>query len=580
MQHTDAPTYRSNGRPQAVVVYAILLVVGIMLTISATGFSRIHLLSGDLEHIVQQQSHQTALVQRMRQMAQERSLNLQAMLLAQDPFLVDDYAQRMAQNASDYIAARDALLSLEVTERERELLDQQHRQTNNTASLQMEVVALLREEAYAQAAALLRDQALPSQRRAIGMMDEFIANKRRQNLATLESTARTIRQTYLLMLLLSLIGIISSLAIALRVSGRINNEILQREQTEKALRKRELHERTIRENIIDGVLTLNEDGTILSCNRACSKIFGHSIEAMEGQSAAMLIPGFVHNHDGNELGAHLRHWEQRMTGRGRRFTGKRANGERFPAELDISRISQEGEEVYIAVVRDISDQVRARERLIEFQHQLEQRVHERTEALQESNRQLRHEIAEREQIQEELVYLANHDPLTQLPNRASFSQHLATSLHQARRHQRITALLFLDLDGFKAINDTHGHAIGDKVLLEVAARLREQVRKEDMVARMGGDEFTVLLSEINSTDDATLVAQKLIEALNQPMHCDNHICRLGTSIGISVFPHNADNPDALLRLADDAMYAAKESGKNTWCISACCATLPGKEQAR
>ena len=558
-----------------IVIYAILMVVGIMLAISITGFYRVRLIASDMDYIIQQQETQTALMNTMRQAAQERSLNLQSMLIIRDPFMVDELALAMSHNATRYITARQQLLSLTLNAQEQELLAEQHQQTSTTATIQTQIVELLREGEYEIAADQLLTSALPSQRKAIQQMDRFIELKREQNLTTLQITSRAIEQTYLLMLLLGLLGILLSIAIAMAVSRRINNEISQRQQREKELHRRELHERTIRDNIIDGVLTLSEEGLILSCNRACSTIFGYAQEAMQGQLVTMLIPSFIQQRTNDKLSLHLSRWEQRLSGQGHKFTGCRQNGEHFPAELDISRITLDGETIYIIVLRDISEKLEAENRLAKFQQELEERVEERTNELVQANDMLRHEIDERIHIQQELVHLANHDTLTQLPNRARFSEQINVAVHHARRHQRLIALLFLDLDGFKAINDNHGHGIGDQVLIEVGQRLRQVVRQEDMVARMGGDEFTVLLCEIKDTADATLVAQKLIDTINRPFVLGDHLCHLGTSIGIAVFPYNADDPDTLLRLADDAMYAAKESGKNSWCVSAFCA-LPAK----
>ena len=570
---------REQTASRRIVIYAILAVIGIMLAISITGFYRISLLATDLEHVIRQQDTQSTLMHRMRQAAQERSLNLQSMFIIRDPFSVDELSLAMSKNAVDYIQARQQLLSFELDPQEQSLLAEQHRQTSTTATVQTQIVSLLREGDYAESADLLLGSALPSQRLAMEKMDRFIELKQEQNLSTLSNTSKTIEQTYLLMLLLGLLGICLSIVIALMVSRRIDSEIAQRQQSERELRRRELHERTIRDNIIDGVITLSANGYILSCNRACSDIFGYTQEAMTGQLATMLLPAFMQLRASDNLSLHLSRWEQRISGQGRKFTGRRQNGEHFPAELDISRITLEGETIYIIVLRDISEKVESETRLAKFQQELEQRVEERTNELVQANDMLRHEIDERIQIQQKLVHLANHDTLTQLPNRARFSEQVELAMHHARRHQRLIALLFLDLDGFKAINDNHGHGIGDQVLIEVGKRLRQVVRQEDMVARMGGDEFTVLLCEIKNTEDATLVAQKLIEEINRSYVLGDHLCHLGTSIGIAIFPFNADDPDTLLRLADDAMYAAKESGKNTWCVSACCALQPsGKKQ--
>jgi diguanylate cyclase (GGDEF)-like protein/PAS domain S-box-containing protein len=561
--------------PQHVIIPTILVAIGIMLAISVTGFSRIHLLALELDRVIQQQEAQSALMYAMRQAAQERALHLQSMLISQDPFTVDEHALAMNTAASEYIRSRARLLRLDLTGEERALLERQQRQTNNSAEIQVAIVDLLHNEDYPAASHMMLNELLPSQNKVMAMMDEFIAIKRRQNLDTLQAASHAIEKTYVLMALLGILGITVSVFIALKVSRRIADEITHRQRTEKALRRRELHERTVRENIIDGVITLDADGKMLSTNRACEEIFGYGKAEMDRHFLGMLFPAF---RDPAEVGDSLTRWERR-TERGQEITGQHKQGDYFPAELYVSHINLESEDIYIAVVRDISDKVEVEQHRIEFQHELEKQVAQRTLELLDTNRKLQHEIEERTQTQQKLQHLANHDTLTGLPNRAHFSQELDVVIHQARRHRRTVALMFLDLDGFKAINDNHGHDIGDQVLFEVAGRLGNTVRHEDMVARVGGDEFVILLREIPKTGDATIVAQKLITALKRPFVIGDHLCHLGVSIGIAIFPFNADDPDTLLRLADDAMYAAKESGKNTWCLSACCALSHPHQQA-
>jgi diguanylate cyclase (GGDEF)-like protein/PAS domain S-box-containing protein len=373
-------------------------------------------------------------------------------------------------------------------------------------------------------------------------------------------TTSAIEQTFNVMSLLGGFGVLFSITIATLIYGRISNEIQLRLETEQNLRDSELRERIIRENIIDGVLTLNADGTILSCNKACKTIFGYEPVLLLGQSAHILLPYAV----ANKLGRHLQRWEKNMIGTGREVLGKRSDGRTFPAEMDISKIELDGAPVYIVVVRDISDRKAAQKRQMQFNQELERQVNIRTTELARSNDMLRHEVSERVKAQQELTHLATHDVLTGLPNRSLFNEHMEIMLQKARRHQRLIALLFLDLDGFKAINDTHGHNTGDALLREVSERMRRCMRKEDILARMGGDEFTILLGELATPTDASLVAMKLIKTISEPMILNEVICHVGASIGISLFPDSGDNADTLLRLADDAMYAAKSEGKNTF----------------
>ena len=166
----------------------------------------------------------------------------------------------------------------------------------------------------------------------------------------------------------------------------------------------------------------------------------------------------------------------------------------------------------------------------------------------------------------ELEYSARHDPLTGLPNRQLLDDRIQQAQIRAQRSQRHIALLFLDLDGFKPINDRLGHRAGDAALCEVAARLNEVVRREDTLARVGGDEFVILLSDLNDNarEVAELVAHKCLSVFQQPFILDDPSCRLGTSIGIAI-GHSESSPSQLLIAADEAMYRAKAAGRGRYC---------------
>src|SRR5882672_8888708 len=159
-------------------------------------------------------------------------------------------------------------------------------------------------------------------------------------------------------------------------------------------------------------------------------------------------------------------------------------------------------------------------------------------------------------------FLAHHDTLTGLPNRAMFAERAREAAAHARRHDKNAAFLFLDLDGFKGINDSLGHEVGDGLLKVIAARLRATVRGDDFVARIGGDEFCVLLQDIADPREAAAVAQKLVHELGKPYRVGDHQLSSGASIGIACVPHDGDDVAALLRLADAAMYRAKALGRN------------------
>ncbi len=174
------------------------------------------------------------------------------------------------------------------------------------------------------------------------------------------------------------------------------------------------------------------------------------------------------------------------------------------------------------------------------------------------------DISERKQMEESIRHQANHDTLTNLPNRLLFMNILSVELAQAQRGKKKFAVMFLDLDRFKHINDTLGHDIGDKLLKEVAERLRRSVRASDTVSRMGGDEFNILLTQIPLANDIITIAQKVVGSFSKPYMISGHEFNMSTSIGISIYPEDGETMEALLNNADTAMYHAKELGGNSY----------------
>ncbi|TMQ60147.1 MAG: EAL domain-containing protein [Candidatus Eisenbacteria bacterium] len=174
-------------------------------------------------------------------------------------------------------------------------------------------------------------------------------------------------------------------------------------------------------------------------------------------------------------------------------------------------------------------------------------------------RALRYAV-ERKRTEQHIHHLAHHDGLTNLPNRRLLMDRLEHSLAMMRRANRLLAVVFMDLDHFKPVNDTFGHSVGDQALLEVASRLRACVRESDTVARIGGDEFTVLLPDVSSVDDVQRFANKLMHAISPPMSIGGRQISVSASMGISLFPWDGDNAEVLLRCADAAMYQAKQQG--------------------
>ena len=175
-----------------------------------------------------------------------------------------------------------------------------------------------------------------------------------------------------------------------------------------------------------------------------------------------------------------------------------------------------------------------------------------------------HDVSEKRILLEQMTHQAYHDPLTGLPNRILFNDRLALALAQAHRNQKMLAVLFLDLDRFKLVNDTMGHALGDKLLKEVAGRLVGCIRQSDTIARLGGDEFTILLPQPGDEDDVAKVARKILQTFQQPWVLSGQEFHITVSIGIALYPNDGEDTETLLKHADTAMYRAKDQGRNNY----------------
>lgn len=161
-------------------------------------------------------------------------------------------------------------------------------------------------------------------------------------------------------------------------------------------------------------------------------------------------------------------------------------------------------------------------------------------------------------------HIAYHDYLTGLPNRLYFEHALTKALAYAKRHQKMFGILFFDLDEFKIINDTCGHDAGDALLKQIANRIKSMLREEDMLARMGGDEFTILINDINAENEAGIIAQKLLRTMHMPMSLGTQEKYVTLSIGIAIYPFAGNTTTELLKAADTAMYQVKKTGKNNF----------------
>lgn len=274
----------------------------------------------------------------------------------------------------------------------------------------------------------------------------------------------------------------------------------------------------------DGILIVDDTGTILKANPATELLTGYSPDELTGQSVSMFLPQHMRSKHNHLVKSFFLHPVSRPMGMVSLLQLQRKDGLPVPVDIALGHCTMDDRSAAVVFLRDMTEMKR---------------------------------------LQDDMHYQATHDGLTGLVNRWMFMQHFEQAIQRARRSGRTMALLLLDLDEFKDVNDSHGHAAGDQALVEVARRLRSGLRAGDVIARLGGDEFTVLLPDVPSMEHVLQVAQKLQRSLSARCQLKMGEVSLGASIGIAAFPDDAQDSGTLMRFADMAMYAAKAHGRGT-----------------
>jgi len=309
-------------------------------------------------------------------------------------------------------------------------------------------------------------------------------------------------------------------ALMLLTSGERAQIQLQVKESTTRLREREARLQAILDKAADAILTIGADGLLVSANAAAGRLFGYPPEALAGMPLARLLP----EAESDSAARLLRNIAVGATHE-HESSGRRQDGSIFPIAASVSEVELPDGNVFVAILHDLTEQQRAQERIYK---------------------------------------LAHHDPLTGLDNRLSLNLRLDQLLAQTRRAHGTAALMFLDLDHFKKINDTHGHATGDQLLVAVADRLRELLREVDTIARLGGDEFIVVTAGNVTPADAGQIAQRIVASLAEPFQLAGKTIHTATSVGVAMFPPDGHDSATLLRHADTAMYAAKSQGRGNF----------------
>ena len=390
------------------IIAAFGLVIGVLIIGVLINIYTLSNVARHLGRVVDTHNVQIRIMHQILDLARQRSLSMQHMLVAEDPFMIDDQIINMSKIAVSYLQLRQQMIELPMTDEEHNLLETQYAQTAVTGRIQSKVIGLLSDGDYETAKKLFYAEAIPSQSKAMSLMHEYVSLQDRHNQQELEQTKNKVELQRNRMLFLLAFGLLLSLLIANWVTRRIQHEIDRR-------------------NRIEG--------------------------------------------------------------------------------------------------------------------DLETRVEERTQQLEQ---------------------LASEDSVTSLPNRSAFNKELRLALQLAGSNGSQTGLFFMDLDGFKLINDTHGHCNGDKALIEIARRLNNTTEGWGHLSRVGGDEFTLVMRDVIDEKMMQLVAEKIILSINEPLPIDGKDCYIGISIGCAISNGDSTSADELITQADKAMYAAKNAGKNRY----------------
>ncbi len=318
-------------------------------------------------------------------------------------------------------------------------------------------------------------------------------------------------------------------------------DVTERQNALARLQQSESRLQGIIDSAMDAIISMDASRRIVIFNSAAETMFGYTLDQVAGRPVQLLLPPQSHAVFERQMTELTRSGRSTPAASGQdQLYAMRADGTQFPTEVAISQVTLQGQQIWTVILRDITAQIEAKR------------------ALELSNQAL-------EQTNKRLAEIAYSDPLTGLPNRMLLADRLQQALAQQHRHDRVVAVLFLDLDGFKAINDRHGHEAGDLLLITLATRLKGELRDGDTLARVGGDEFVAVLVDLEQGEDIRPLLQRLLSAVGQEVLLGGaHKVHMSTSIGVSLSPQDGATPEALLRQADHAMYRAKESGKNCW----------------
>ncbi|WP_018870071.1 diguanylate cyclase domain-containing protein [Thioalkalivibrio sp. ALgr3] len=522
---------------------AFLLVLLLVAAVAVVSWLRVQQLQQEVQSLTAEYVQRVDSVHRMRALVRERTLRATLVLSTDDPAMQDQYRQEFRDLARRFIEARDEVERAIDDPRHARLLTELREMTAVGAPLMSEMIDLALAGGRQEALPTLYSRIMPAQERTLEQIERLLEALEQQNAADIRAMVRQHEDTQQVMVMASGVAMLLIAGIGFQVRRRIRQdhsalqeELVQRRRAEARLRETQagLEAAVARRTaeLEDASARLEEAQRIAGVGYWDWGIRG---EQLNWSTNVYELFGLDPEQDtaGFEAYMHAIHPDDRARVR-QGINAALAEGSHYHLEHRV--VLPDGGLRHVRVEGEISRDADGRP----------QRV-----------LGMVRDITRDKRSEERLWHQAHHDSLTGLPNRSLLQEHLRQALSRARRNGTRLALLVCDLDGFKPVNDRLGHDAGDVVLVTVAARLRSGVRESDVVARVGGDEFVLLLEAVGGPEDVRAVGHKLHQRFAEPVEINQEAVRVGLSLGAAIYPDDGERAEELLQQADHAMYVAK-----------------------
>ncbi|MHB1144011.1 MAG: EAL domain-containing protein [Thiobacillus sp.] len=502
------------------LVWAFSTMLFLIVALILLSLSRMTALNAHLDTIVNEHIAKTDLIVTMRNAARDRSLALHRMAVMPDPFDREQEFMRFSQLASEFLEARATLSAMRLSEKEHATLDRLAEHTGASGVLQNKAIEQIQDENFLEANTLLVRQVVPAQDRVIDELSNLLTLAREASKNAVMAADRAYRLTHGLMIALGIVATGLGVLIARAVTRRT-------ERIESALADEKTRAEVTLHSIGEAVITMDVEGRVDRLNKIAQEMTGWNEQEAHGMLLDEVMKVAIATTQ-EDIG----------------FATDRADGvadQGAQAAQPVQLLARDGREFTIeqnmAPIRDTSGQVIGS--VVVFR-----------------------DVSQSHELSRKLSWAASHDALTGLPNRRQFERRIAEMLDTARLERKRHALLYLDLDQFKVVNDTCGHVAGDELLRQLAGVLTSTMRSSDTLARLGGDEFGILL-EGCGTDNALAIAEKIRNTVvDFRFVWQDKVFEIGASIGVMAISETSEGAAAVMSAADVACYAAKDRGRN------------------